>query len=136
MPIEKKNINFTENPLTAEDPGRYTIIKVNVPAVVKSWRLSLFSFEWLTADGAIKSPRELSETEQSKRRGVETLLESKAPVPMPILGIGIMDNVEIGCGRAEFLTLAAAGLAVIPVHIPKSCESDFKPFLADVKSGP
>jgi hypothetical protein len=46
----------------------------------------------------------------------------------------MMENIEIGCGRAEFLTLAAHGLKTMPVHIPKSNESDFKPFRADVKS--
>ena len=85
MPIEK-NIHFTENPLAADETGRYLSVHVRVPEIVKSWR------------------------------------------------IGMMDNVEIGVGRAELLTLAAAGIETMPVHIPKSSESDFKPFRADVKS--
>lgn len=133
MPTEK-NIKFCENSLTLEDPARYVAIHVRVPEIVKSWRLSLFSFEWLKADGKIKTPEELSETEREKRRAVETLLREGTPLPMPILGIGVTDNIEIGCGRAEFLTLAAMGVQTVPVHIPKSCESDFKPFRADVNS--
>jgi hypothetical protein len=135
MPTEKElNITFTQNPIAAEEPNRYLVVAVHVPDIVKSWRDSLFSFEWLRPDGKIKSPSELTESEREKRAGVEQLLRSNTPIPMPILGIGMMDNIEIGSGRAELLTLAAAGLKIIPVHIPKSCESDFKPFLADVKS--
>ncbi len=130
----KNDIKFTDNPLVADDPGRYIAVKVRAPAVVKSWRASLFSFEWLTPDGKIKSPDQLPDAEKPKRQAVEKLLQSGNAIPMPILGIGISDNVEIGSGRAEFLTLAAQGVAIIPVHIPKSCESDFKPFLADVDS--
>jgi hypothetical protein len=132
MPTEK-NINFTENPLAAEAPDRYVRVNVHVGKVVKSWKQSLFSFEWLTPDGDIKHLTQLSEAEQEKRQIVEQSLGNGTPLAMPILGIGIMDNIEIGCGRAEFLTLAARGVEIIPVHIPKSCESDFKPFLAVVK---
>ncbi|MBP7721044.1 MAG: hypothetical protein KA155_00760 [Alphaproteobacteria bacterium] len=133
MPIEK-NIHFTENPLAADEAGRYLSVHVRVPEIVKSWRGSLFSFEWLRPDGKIKSAAELNPTEREKRQAVEQLIQSGAAIPMPILGIGMMDNVEIGVGRAELLTLAATGIETMPVHIPKSSESDFKPFRADVKS--
>jgi hypothetical protein len=131
---QDKNIRFTENPTVAEDPARYVTLHVRVADVVESWRDSLFSFEWLNPDGEIKSMDELKDSEQEKRRAVEKLLKDSSPIPMPILGIGMMDNIEIGSGRAEFLTLAACGVKTMPVHIPKSCETDFKPFLADVKS--
>jgi hypothetical protein len=133
MPTEK-NIHFTENPLAAGEPGRYLSVHVRLPDIVKSWRGSLFSFEWLRPDGKIKSAAELKPAEREKRQAVEQLIGSGTAIPMPILGIGMMDNVEIGSGRAELLTLAAAGIEIMPVHIPKSSESDFKPFRADVKS--
>lgn len=135
MPIEKieKNIRFTENPL-ATGEARYVTIDVRVADVVKSWRGSLFSFEWLRPDGKIKSAAELTPAEREKREAVEQLLQNGSPVPMPILGIGMMDNIEIGSGRAEFLTLAALGIETMPVHIPRTNESDFKLFRADVKS--
>jgi hypothetical protein len=41
-----------------------------------------------------------------------------------------MENVEIGAGRAVFLTLAALGAKKLPVHIPKTHEDEFSPFLA------
>lgn len=132
MPTEN-TIKFTENPVATAEPDRYVAIQIDMAAALKSWRKSLFSFEWLHADGRIKELSELSEAEQSKRQEAERLLKTGGPILMPVLGIGIMDNIEIGCGRAELLTLAAHGVKTIPVHIPKSCESDFKAFRAGVK---
>lgn len=103
-------------------------IEVDVALVLKSWRLSLFSFEWLRPDGSLKALKELAENEAQKRRLVEEKLKNGIALEKPVLGIGIADNIEIGAGRAEFLTLAAQGIAVIPVHIPAANKSDFKPY--------
>ena len=127
----KENIEFIDNAASGE---HYICVIVDVSCVLKSWRDSLFSFEWLSPEGEIKSSEELSEQEQPKRASVEEKLHNGKPIEKPILGIGLQDNIEIGSGRAEFLTLAAHGLKEIPVHIPKSNESDFKDFLADVNS--
>jgi hypothetical protein len=102
---------------------------VDVSAILQSWRQSLFSHEWLTPDGQIKDWKALPATEQPKREKVELDIANGRAVAKPVLGIGLLDNVEIGSGKAEFLTLAAKGLAQIPVHIPKSNEKDFKSFV-------
>lgn len=126
-------IKFIDNAAIASRPENYTTVFVDVKAVLKSWRLSLFSFQWLAPDGRIKELAELPEDEKPKRKRVETCLKSAAPIERPVLGIGLMDNVEIGAGRAEFLTLAAHGATRLPVHIPKSNQSDFKAFLAAIE---
>lgn len=126
-------LNFIDNPVIAEKAANYRTVEVDVAKTLKSWRKSLFSFEWITADGAIRSLDDLSDKERPKRQDVEEKIAKGAEIPKPVLGIGIMDNVEIGIGRAEFLTLAAHGMRTIPVHIPQSNESDFKPFIAQVK---
>jgi hypothetical protein len=130
----QENIQFIDNPATREQNSQYVEVIINVPAVLDSWRLSIFSYEWLGTDGAIKPASQLSENEQPKRLAVEEKLKSTQPIEKPILGIGIQDNVEIGSGRAELLTLAAHGVKTMPVHIRKSNERDFKAFLADVNS--
>ena len=124
---------FTDNK-AASDTTKYISAEVRLDAVVKSWRDSVFSFEWLDADGAIKPASDLSEREQNKRKAVEDALNSEQAITKPVLGIGLEDNVEIGSARAELLTLAAHGLESMPVHIRKSNESDFKSFLSDVDS--
>ena len=122
---------FVENPVARARPEQYLDITVSVEKVLKSWRVSLFSFEWMKQDGQIKNADELPEAEQPKRREVERKLQAGEALEKPVLGIGLLDNVEIGSGRAVFLTLAASGVAVIPVHIPKSNEGEFKAFRAD-----
>ena len=81
-------------------------------------------------DGRIKTLEELPEKEHAKRRDAEEKIEKQTDLEKPILGIGLMDNVEIGSGRALFLSLAAHGVKTIPVHIPKSNQDEFKNYLA------
>lgn len=119
---------FTDNPVALNRADHYLEITVDTAKIIKSWRESLFSFEWLLPDGRIKSAGELSDTERPRREAVESALAGKRPLEKPVLGIGMMDNVEIGSGRATFLTLVAHGVKTIPVHIPRSNEADFKKF--------
>lgn len=121
------------NPIMTMQPGLYCDVVVDVQKALKSWQRSIFSFEWMHPDGRIKTAEELSAAEQEKRMAAERLIARSEPVPMPVLGIGIMDNIEIGSGRAEFLTLADKGYSVLPVHIPVGNKADFKPFLAVIE---
>lgn len=126
--IDQKPIQFADNPVAKNRAGHYLEITVDTAKIMKSWRESLFSFEWLLPDGRIKSAAELSDSERPRREAVETALATNQPLEKPVLGIGMMDNVEIGSGRATFLTLVAHGLKTIPVHIPSGNEADFKKF--------
>lgn len=119
---------FQDNPVAANRPGHYIEIIVDTGKIMKSWRTSLFSFEWLLPDGRIKTVPELSETERPRREAVEQALHNNQTLDKPVLGIGLMDNVEIGSGRATFLTLVAYGVKTMPVHIPRGNEADFKKF--------
>lgn len=120
---------FTDNPIAKNRPDHYLTVTVDTAKTLENWRISLFSYEWVLPDGRIKSLEELPEKEQPKRAAIEEQLSSNAPLEMPVLGIGLMENVEIGAGRAAFLTLAAHGIKTIPVHIPKSHEDEFQAFL-------
>lgn len=120
---------FTDNPAIISRREHYFDARVSVELILQSWRQSLFSHEWLLADGRIKSIRELPGTEAHKREKVELDLAGRRPLIKPVLGIGLLDNVEIGSAKAEFLTLASMGWHEIPVHIPKSNADDFKPFI-------
>ncbi len=121
---------FIDNPVVTARQDRYTTIIIDVGAVLESWRISLFSYEWLTPEGRIKNLDELPQQEQPKRQEIESRLQNGAALEMPVLGIGLMENIEIGSGRAVFLTLAAHGCKTIPVHIPVSSTKEFAPFRA------
>ncbi len=127
-----KDLKFIVNPGLNGSGENYVTVVLDTGSILKSWRLSLFSFEWLNKDGTIKTIEQLPENEKPKRLTAENKVKS-GTIEQPVLGIGIGDNVEIGIGRAELLTLAAKGYKTIQVHIPKSCESDFKPFISDIK---
>ncbi len=128
--LEIQNLNFTDNPCAVNDPARYMEVRVNLPKTLKSWQLSLYSFEWMTKDGEIKPLEALSDADRAKREKIESNIKSGVPLEKPVLGLGIQDNVEIGSGKAALLTLAAHGVSEIPVHIFKSNERDFKAFIA------
>lgn len=125
-----QDIQFVDNPAIRERRDHYVDVTVDVSRILKSWQSSLYSFEWMLPDGRIKTRDELPENEQPKRAEVEEKIRRNRPLEKPILGIGLLENVEIGSGRATFLTLAATGLRTIPVHIPKSNEDEFVPFLS------
>lgn len=125
---DQNSIQFNDNPVAKNRADHYMEITVDTAKIMKSWRESLFSFEWLLPDGRIKSAPELSDTERPRREAVEAALKNNQALDKPILGIGMMDNVEIGSGRAIFLTLVAHGIKTMPVHIPRGNEADFKKF--------
>ncbi len=121
--------NLTDNKAALSRPDHYIRVDLLTKPVLKSWQSSLFSFEWMTPDGTIKSLADLPEKERVKRQQVEDAIRQGQALERPVLGIGMMDNIEIGSGRAVFLTLAAHGLERISVHIPKAHEDAFRGFL-------
>lgn len=129
----KIRVHFDKNKAVEGREDQYIDVSVDVAKILQSWRMSLFSHEWMLPDGRLKDLKELPASEQMKRQAVELAIANGKTLPKPVLGIGLLDNVEIGTGKPEFLTLAAQGHETIPVHIPKSNESDFKDFIAEVE---
>lgn len=127
-PMNVATIHFIPAPAITGREEKYIDVTVDAPAVIKEWKLSLLSFEWLLPDGTIRTIDELPIQQREKRLSVESRLNGGKPLEKPVLGIGLMDNIEIGSGKDVFLTLAALGYRHIPVHILKSCEKDFAAF--------
>lgn len=123
-------IRFVDNPSIRGRAENFAIVVVSVPAVLESWRESLFSHEWIWPDGRIRGVYDMPERERLKRIHTEAAILAGDPLPRPVLGIGISDNVEIGSAREVFLSLAAQGVDKIEAHIPKSNLADFRPFLS------
>ena len=128
--MDTLSLHLTDSTSIKGREDRYTVLRVRTKDILKSWRTSLFSFEWLNTDGSIRTLDELPLHERDKRVKVEKNIKSGAALERPVLGIGLMDNVEIGAGRDVFLTLASLGLNEIEVHIPSSNMADFKKFIA------
>lgn len=124
---------LVDNPTIRGRAENFTTVRVSVPAVLESWRESLFSHEWLWPDGRLRGVYDMQERERLKRIHTEAAILAGELLPRPVLGIGISENIEIGSAREVFLSLAALGFTGIDVHIPKSNLPDFKPFLADAQ---
>lgn len=131
--MPNSNLKFINNKIIKGKEDKYLNVHVSAEAVLKSWRDSVFSFEWLKPDGGVKPIEALNDSEKEKRQQVEQTLSGGEAIETPILGIGLMENIEIGAGRAIFLTLYDKGEETIPVHIPKSNEADFAKFITAQK---
>lgn len=127
--MQAQKLIFSDNPALKGREGKYCTVRVKAGPVVKNWKNSLYSFEWLEPDGTIRTLDSLPLHERDKRLAVESALKTGKPVTRPVLGIGIFDTVEIGAGREVFLTLASVGMEDIEVHIPKANQTDFQKFL-------
>lgn len=113
---------------------KYMTVSIDVVCVLQSWKKSLFAHVWLNPDGSLRALDSLPDDEKVQREHVEMQISRNIPIQRPLLGIGLFDNVEIGMGKAEFLTLAALGAQQLTVHIMKSDESDFQTLVRAVGS--
>jgi hypothetical protein len=127
--MSQTSLNLIDNSSIKEREDLYETVEVNLETILKSWKISLFSFEWLTPEGQIRAPSNLPEKEREKYEAVLSAYESGEPLERPILGIGVMDNVEIGSRRDVLLTLRTQGIESLSVHISKSAKQDFMPYL-------
>jgi hypothetical protein len=120
---------FCDNKLVVKEPDKYVTVDVALEKVLASWKDSILSFEFLNTDGSLRMDRELSPKNQERRSEIEQLIRERKVVQRPILGIGLMDNIEIGSGRDVFMTLATQGYSVVSVHIRKAQQDEFKGYI-------
>lgn len=123
------SLTFTDSAAVKGKEGQFVLLTVDLPAVLDSWRGSLFAHEWLGPDGTLRDLQTMTEGVRAKYVHVLSLLERGEPLPRPVLGLGLFDTVEIGAGKEVLLALASRGVRSLPVHVPKSHESDFSAFL-------
>ena len=77
----------------------------------------------------MRPPEKLTTDYRHQYNNVEQVFQLKGALERPILGLGMMDNVEIGSRKEVLLTLARLGVETMDVHVPKSCADDFKKFM-------
>ncbi len=123
------SLEYKDNRLIKGKESTYKTVDVQIKHIIESWKISLFSFEWLTPEGKIRSFDELPEGEQEKYQAVMDDIQNNHTLERPILGIGIMDNIEIGSRRDVLLTVASQEQKSISVHIPVRHEEEFMPYL-------
>ncbi|MEM8832937.1 MAG: hypothetical protein AAGB32_00200 [Pseudomonadota bacterium] len=122
------SIIFIDNQIVTAKPDQYLTLNVDTAKTLKSWKNSLFSFEWLTPDGKIRSEAEMADTVLQQYQTVRELINKGDSLKRPVLGVGLIDNVEIGSGKDVFLTLASENIDTIEVHISKKDQDFFESF--------
>ncbi len=122
-------INMIDNASIKEREDKYVTINVDLNKVLKGWQISLFSFEWLTPDGQIRTAEQLPDKERQKFETVLEDIKKGNALERPILGIGVLDNIEIGSRRDVLLTLHTLGIKSLSVHVPKSLVEEFNEYL-------
>lgn len=130
---EKKDVlcsvSFVDNPSIAGRESQFVTVTVDLAPVIASWRESLFSYEWLTPEGRIRTPGQMTDSIRQKREELEKKITRGEALTRPVLGMGILDTIEIGAGREVLLTLATHGAQSVSVHIPESHFEEFRPLL-------
>lgn len=124
---------FADHPSLKGREEKFTVAVANVQAVMESWKSSLFSHEWLDNRGELKPEAQMSTKVRDKRMEIEAFLNSSEVIPRPVLGLGILDNVEIGAGKEIFLLLAGKGFSQIEVHVPATQIKELQGFLVDLE---
>jgi hypothetical protein len=127
--MTKAPLTFKNNKIAAGKEGAYRVQDVQVGKILESWKFSLFSFEWLTPEGDMRDLDDLPQLEQEKYQNIMLQLSRNEPLERPVLGIGMMENIEIGSRRDIFLTLAKQGYSTLSVHVPTASLKEFTPYL-------
>lgn len=104
----------------------FRTVRVRLTPLVQSYRNSLFAFEWLTPDGAVKSTDQLAVGAAEARRAIEQALKNGDSLPQPVVGWGMFDCAEIGAGRDVVLTAHALGVQDLPMHVSISALDKIK----------
>lgn len=131
--MEKSTLLFVDNRAIAGREDKFVTVTVALAPVLASWTESIFAHEWVTKDGHPKPLDQISDSVREKRVAVEKIMADGEAIERPVLGLGIMDNLEIGAGKDVIITLAAKQIDTIPVHIPKSNMDEFKLFIRDAR---
>lgn len=121
--------NFIQNPHIRKREDKYLTVQLDMDKVIESWRKSLFSFEWLLPNGHLRKPDEMTEEILDKYNFALSLYKDNKPLPMPILGIGVMDNIEIGSGKEFVLMLYGKNSKNFHAHIARQDEKEFLSFI-------
>lgn len=123
------SINLVDNSSIKGREEKFTTLEVDLHKIVKDWKTSLFSFEWLLPNGQVRTIEDLTENRAAQFRETESAYKHERPMERPVLGLGMIENVEIGSKKEILLTLYSLGVVKMEVHVPTSCLKDFQKFM-------
>ena len=120
---------FNDHEVVQRAPSDYVEMQMQPEAILKAWSLSMFAHEVLNKDGSIKSDKDMSAVTLEKYLAAKECLKRGEAVSKPIIGVGIMDNIEIGIGREIVAASYDLKINSIPVHMRQGQAKDIRKLL-------
>jgi hypothetical protein len=123
------SIAFYDHEVVQNAPHDYVEITLSPQKILSAWTLSMFAHELLNKDGTVKNPDDMNAPTLQKFIEAKTFIKRGEALPKPIIGIGIMDNLEIGIGREIVAAAAHDNIAQIVVNMRKAQSKDIEKLL-------
>lgn len=123
------NPQFYDHEVVQKSPQDYNEIMVSPAHILKCWQASMFACEVLDKQGNIKQQDDMAPDTLKRYIDCLEIIKRGEETPKPILGYGIMDNIEIGVGREVVLAAQTLEMDKIPVSIRKAQAQDIEKIL-------
>ncbi len=119
---------FQDHEVVQQAPDDYVEISLSPDKIMMAWATSLYSYELLNKDGTVKSTGDMMDETLQRYVDAEEKLRRGEGVSKPIIGIGIMEGIEIGIGREIVAAAKALGVKEIPVYVRKAQVDEIKSY--------
>jgi hypothetical protein len=126
MSIQPK---FCDHAVVLASPDNYVEMTCSPKDVLDAWSLSIFAHELLNKDGSVKEKTDMVEPTLGKYIDALEMLKRGEDVAKPVIGIGIMDGVEIGIGREIIAASYILKLPKIAFHVRQAQADEIKKLL-------
>lgn len=107
---------FYDHEVVQKTPDDYTEMTIAPQKLLDAWSSSLFAHE-LLKNGAVKSSNDMKNDTLEKFIDADEKFKRNEPLPKPVIGIGIMDGIEIGIGREIIAAARVNDVDVINVCV-------------------
>lgn len=120
------NPQFYDHEVVQKTPQEYCEMTISPEKILDRWQSSMFACEILDKVGKIKPQNEMAPETLKKYLDAIEMIKRGEDIPKPVLGIGLMDNIEIGIGREIVAAAANLNLSNIPLHIRNAQAEDIQ----------
>ena len=117
---------FYDHEVVRKSPKDYVEIITSPKAILRAWSLSLFAHELLGKDGQVKDKHDIKDETLKRFVMAEESIKRGEDIAKPVIGIGIMDGIEIGIGREIVAVAQVMGVKEIPVHVRRAQADEVK----------
>ena len=117
---------FYDHEVVKKSPQDYVEFTLSPSRILKAWQSSLFAHELLDKDANVKDDKDMAPETYQRYIDATEALKRREAIAKPVIGIGIMDGVEIGIGREIIAACQTMGVDDIPVSVRRAQADDIK----------